>query len=106
MMVAECAARNRRFFMGREVTGSWTAGPWANPDGRLQIGGCDRNNVTAVVGPKAVNCINNKEIYAFHPGGAMILMADGSVRFLEDSVSLDLVLMILTRDRGEVIPNF
>jgi prepilin-type N-terminal cleavage/methylation domain-containing protein/prepilin-type processing-associated H-X9-DG protein len=106
MMVAECAARNRRFFMGREVTGTWTAGPWANPDGRLQIGGCDPKDVTAVVGPKAVNCVNNKEIYSFHPGGAMILMGDGSVRFLKDSVSLDLVLMILTRDRGEVVPNF
>jgi prepilin-type N-terminal cleavage/methylation domain-containing protein/prepilin-type processing-associated H-X9-DG protein len=106
MMVAECAARNRRFFMGREVTGSWTGGPWANPDSRLQIGGCDPNDQNAVVGPMAVNCINNKEIYSFHSGGAMLLMADGSVRFIKQTVSLDLVLQLLTRDRGEVIANF
>jgi prepilin-type N-terminal cleavage/methylation domain-containing protein/prepilin-type processing-associated H-X9-DG protein len=106
MMVAECAARNRRFFMGREVTGTWTAGPWANPNSRLQIGGCDPNNMDSAVGPIAVNCINEKEIYAFHPGGAMILLADGSVRFLKATVSLDLVLQLLTRDRGEVIGNF
>lgn len=106
MMVAECAGRNRRYFMGKEVTGDWTAGPWANPNSRLQIGGCDPTNVDATVGPIAVNCINEKEIYAFHPGGAMILMADGSVRFLKASVSLDLVLQLLTRDRGEVIKDF
>src|SRR4051812_37855955 len=41
MIVAECAGRNRRFFMGKEVTGpdaAWTNGPWANPNSRLQIG--------------------------------------------------------------------
>jgi len=106
MMLAECAARNRRFFMGKEVTGTWTAGPWANPNSRLQIGGCDPNNVDATVGPVAINCINDKEIYAFHPGGAMVLMADGHVQFLKATVKLDLVLQLLTRDRGEVIPNF
>jgi prepilin-type N-terminal cleavage/methylation domain-containing protein/prepilin-type processing-associated H-X9-DG protein len=102
MMVAECAGRNRRFFMGREVTGDWTAGPWANPNSRLQIGGCDPNNMDATVGPKAVNCINEKELYSFHPNGVMILMADGSVRFLKASATLDQVLQLLTRDRGEV----
>lgn len=102
MILAECAARNRRFHMGKEVSGSWTAGPWANPGSRLQIGGCNPNDPTANVGPNAVNCINNKEIYAFHPGGANILMCDGSVRFLKQTVHIDLVLQLLTRDRGEV----
>jgi prepilin-type N-terminal cleavage/methylation domain-containing protein/prepilin-type processing-associated H-X9-DG protein len=102
MMLAECAGRNRRFHMGREVTGSWTAGPWANPASRLQIGGCDPNDPTAVVGPRALNCINNKEIYSFHSGGANICMGDGSVRFLKATVSLDTVLQLLTRERGEV----
>src|SRR5262245_4988233 len=106
MLLAECAGRNRRFHMGKEVTGTWTAGPWANPNSRLQIGGCNPADQTATTGPVAVNCINDKEIYAFHPGGAMILMADGSVRFLKASVSLDLVLQLLTRDRGEIVGNF
>jgi len=106
MMVAECAGRNRRFFVGKEVTGTWTAGPWANPAARLQIGGCNPADVTADVGPNAVNCINNKEIYSFHPNGAMILLADGSVKFLKALVKLDLVLQLLTRDRGEVIGDY
>ena len=49
-----------------------------------------------------MNCINDKEIYAFHSGGANILMGDGSVRFLKATVHLDVVLQLLTRDRGEV----
>jgi prepilin-type N-terminal cleavage/methylation domain-containing protein/prepilin-type processing-associated H-X9-DG protein len=108
MILAECAGRNRRFFMGKELTASedWTGGPWANPDSRLQIGGCDPTNPDAAVGPVAVDCINNKEIYSFHPGGAMILMCDGSVRFLKATVKLDVVLQLLTRDRGEVISDF
>jgi prepilin-type N-terminal cleavage/methylation domain-containing protein len=103
MMLAECAGRNRRFHMGKEVTGSWTAGPWANPGSRLQIGGCDPNDPAAATGPKAVNCVNNKEIYAFHTAGANIGLADGSVRFLRDSTPLDTVLQLLTRARGEVV---
>ncbi|HKB04972.1 MAG TPA: DUF1559 domain-containing protein [Gemmataceae bacterium] len=105
MIVAECAGRNRRFHMGKEITDTWTGGPWANPDSRLQFGGCDPKDPNAVVGPIAVNCINDKEIYAFHPAGANILLCDGSVRFLKASVKLDLVLQLLTRDRGEVIGN-
>jgi prepilin-type N-terminal cleavage/methylation domain-containing protein/prepilin-type processing-associated H-X9-DG protein len=106
MMVAECAGRNRRFFMGHETTGTWTAGPWANPDSRLQIGGCDPTNQNATVGSQAVNCINEKEIYSFHPGGAMILLADGSVRFIRQSVKLDVVLQLLTRARGDVVGDY
>jgi hypothetical protein len=36
----------------------------------------------------------------------MILLADGSVRFLKASVKLDVVMQLLTRDRGEVVGEF
>jgi prepilin-type N-terminal cleavage/methylation domain-containing protein/prepilin-type processing-associated H-X9-DG protein len=106
MLLAECAGRNLRFFMGRQVSGDWTAGPWANPNSRLNIGGCDPANPTAVSGPKMVNCINDKEIYSFHTAGANICLADGSVRFLPESANMDLVLSLLTRARGEVVPDY
>jgi prepilin-type N-terminal cleavage/methylation domain-containing protein/prepilin-type processing-associated H-X9-DG protein len=35
-----------------------------------------------------VNCNNNGEPYAFHPGGAHAAMGDGSVRFVSESVSM------------------
>jgi prepilin-type N-terminal cleavage/methylation domain-containing protein/prepilin-type processing-associated H-X9-DG protein len=106
MVLAECAGRNRRFVMGREdPTLTWNAGPWANPNSRLQIGGCNPASPLDPVGPVALNCINDKEIYAFHPGTAGVGMCDGSVRYLKQSVHIDVVLRLLTRDRGEVNSN-
>jgi prepilin-type N-terminal cleavage/methylation domain-containing protein/prepilin-type processing-associated H-X9-DG protein len=40
---------------------------------------------------------------SFHPGGATILMCDGSVRFLKDSVSMPVVWSLGTRAQGEII---
>ena len=101
-LVAECAGRNQWWFMGRRI-GQVDRGPWANPNGRIQIGGCDPNDQTATIGPMPINCINDKEIYSFHPGGATVAFADGSVRFVRQTISLDLVLALLTRERGEVV---
>jgi prepilin-type N-terminal cleavage/methylation domain-containing protein/prepilin-type processing-associated H-X9-DG protein len=113
MMLAECAGRNRRYVMGKEdPVQTWTAGPWANPASRINVGGFNPATYTygvvipspgATTGPCAINCINSKEIYAFHPGGAMVVMGDGSVRFLKATIRLDTVLQLLTRDRGEVL---
>ena len=106
MVLAECAGRNRRYIMGREdPTQTWTAGPWANPNSRLRIGGCNPASPLDEVGPVALNCINDKEIYSFHPGIAGVGMCDGSVRYLKQSVHIDVVLRLLTRDRGEVNSN-
>jgi prepilin-type N-terminal cleavage/methylation domain-containing protein/prepilin-type processing-associated H-X9-DG protein len=40
---------------------------------------------------------------SFHSGGANVGMADGSVRFLKESVSLQTVWAIGSRDQGEVV---
>ncbi|MGL4419691.1 MAG: DUF1559 domain-containing protein [Gemmataceae bacterium] len=105
MMLAECAGRNLRFIQGQPAIGSWTGGPWASPDSRLNIGGFNPANTTDPSGPCAVNCINDKEIYSFHSGGAMLGMGDGGVKFLKATVPLDVVLQLLTRARGEVLQD-
>src|SRR4051812_12978255 len=79
-IVAEYAGRNTYWWMGKRQAGNVPGGggPWANPGARIQIGGCDPtnanypNNSANVAGPRAVNCINKKEIYAFHPSGANV----------------------------------
>jgi prepilin-type N-terminal cleavage/methylation domain-containing protein len=106
MLLAECAGRNRRFIMGKEdPTQTWTAGPWANPNSRIQIGGFNPDAPDDPYGPCAINCINDKEIYAFHTGGAYSVFADGSVRFLKTSITLDMVLQLLTRARQDPVPT-
>ena len=67
------------------------------------MGGCNPNDPKAATGPKAVNCINDKEIYAFHPAGANACMADGSVRFLAANLDLNIAVSLLTRERGEMV---
>ncbi len=44
-------------------------------------------------------------IYAFHPGGANVLMADGSVKFIKATVSGDVISALASRAGGEVISS-
>jgi prepilin-type N-terminal cleavage/methylation domain-containing protein/prepilin-type processing-associated H-X9-DG protein len=55
------------------------------------------------VGPCMVNCNNSKSIYSFHTGGANVLLGDGSVRFLRQSVSADVVTAAASRSGGETL---
>lgn len=108
MLLAECAGRNTYWWMSQRQAKTIANGPWAAPAARLQIGGCDPSNrnypqSNNVAGPRAVNCINHKEIYAFHPSGASVLLADGSVRLVNTSLDINIAYALLTRDRGETI---
>jgi prepilin-type processing-associated H-X9-DG protein len=52
--------------------------------------------------------LNNDNIiglYSFHEGGANVLLGDGSVRFLRETVAPQTVIALLTREGGEVIPG-
>jgi prepilin-type processing-associated H-X9-DG protein len=110
-LLAECAGRNTYWWMGKRQATTIAAGPWAHPDARLKIGGCvptDLNypiNNNNVAGPRGINCINKKEIYAFHPSGANVVMADGSVHHVPANLDLNVVYALLTRDRGENTPT-
>ena len=49
-----------------------------------------------------VNNSPSSEIYSRHPGGAYVLMTDGSVRFLNESLDLGVLGALCTRAGGEV----
>jgi hypothetical protein len=49
------------------------------------------------------NASSNLPLNSAHPGGVMILIADGSVRFLAEVSALDVVGRIVTRDDGQVV---
>lgn len=55
--------------------------------------------------------INNRrgsldEIASLHPGGANAVFAGGSVRFLSEKMSLDVVAALCTRNNQEVVSDF
>jgi prepilin-type processing-associated H-X9-DG protein len=83
-------------------------GGWAQPSNLINITGINpaiqppTNNFP---GPCAVNCCNGEDVYSFHPGGANILMTDGSVKFLKDTVDLNTVALLLTPNDGLLIPD-
>lgn len=49
------------------------------------------------------NCNSNNEIYSFHPDGCNYLMADGSVHFFADEMSLNVFCSLFTRAGGDPI---
>lgn len=50
-----------------------------------------------------VNENNKYGIFAYHTGGANIVLSDGSVRFLPDSTDVDIIAALITRASGEVV---
>jgi prepilin-type N-terminal cleavage/methylation domain-containing protein/prepilin-type processing-associated H-X9-DG protein len=58
-------------------------------------------------GPCLVNCTNQtgRGMYAFHTGGANAVLCDGSVRFFSAAIDPKIVAFMVTRGKGEVIPN-
>ena len=62
-------------------------------------------SAAAATRTKAINCSNDDEIYAFHTGGANVVRCDGSVSFMSESISFEVVGALITRSTGEVIPG-
>ena len=53
-----------------------------------------------------INANNSSEFYSFHTGGAQVLMADGSVRFVSENISAVTLGAALTRSAGDVVGEF
>jgi prepilin-type processing-associated H-X9-DG protein len=67
------------------------AAPYSAPPGLLNTKG---NNAGA-----------NDELFSFHPGGINVLMGDGSVRFLKDTVNVVTLRSLITLAGGEVVSS-
>jgi prepilin-type N-terminal cleavage/methylation domain-containing protein len=55
-------------------------------------------------GPCMMNCSNQWEPYSFHPGGCMFGLADGSVRFLPETLDGDTFRALGSPNGGEAVP--
>lgn len=54
-------------------------------------------------GPCAVNCSNGGSIYGFHPGGANVVLCDGSVQFVRAGMSQEVLVALVSIRGGEVV---
>lgn len=75
-------------------------GPWAAPQ-RIFVSGFTHDGLTRF-GPCAVNCSNLESIYSFHAGGANVLLGDGAVRFLAETIPVQTIYLMIRCQDGEV----
>lgn len=132
-MIADVAGRPRYYRTGHVVWEKLKdgrvepneGGGWASKDNAIDIHGSQPNGVVELEervriwnedkqkwenkkikgGPCAINCTNEKNIYSFHPNGANVAFADGSVRFILQSISIRSLAAMVTRAGGEVLNN-
>jgi len=99
--------------------GTWADGMnWSRPNGSLPSG---LSNTAGNGGPCLINCTNNNQLlniggtglgagagfYSFHTGGIMVLMCDGSAKFVSQNTDNGVVGAACTRSRGDSpTPNF
>jgi prepilin-type processing-associated H-X9-DG protein/prepilin-type N-terminal cleavage/methylation domain-containing protein len=103
LLVAEDAGRPQLWRAGRPVPGPFSfGGPWASSANPVVIAGASADGATAP-GPCAINCTNDRQPYGFHPGGANVLFADGSVYFLGAGLDVRVLAALATRAGGEAV---
>jgi prepilin-type N-terminal cleavage/methylation domain-containing protein/prepilin-type processing-associated H-X9-DG protein len=111
ILYSEAAGRSQQCYTGRKcvpydptvVTGQI----WADSDNRITVTGSSADGTGSFgSGPCVMNCNNLQgDIYSFHSGGANVVFADGSVRFVKDGVNINTLAALVTKGGGEIIPN-
>jgi prepilin-type N-terminal cleavage/methylation domain-containing protein len=84
---------------------------WAEPDNAYGISKTVNNNKSPLGGPPTCpwnvnNCGLFEEIFSLHPGGAFVLLGDGSVRFVNEAVSASTLRAMVTRSGREAVGEF
>jgi len=105
LLLAECSGRNQIWRAGKNAGNTtFVIGPWGYEGNDLKIDGSSPDGTTSAgaISTCALNCRNEGEIYSFHSTGAMVVMGDGSTKFLKKSITLRMLVIMTTRAGGEV----
>ncbi len=110
-LYSEAGGRDKQWFGDGTSTNlpAGTTGPiWADSDNRLTLTGTgnEGHDTATTSGTCAMNCNNlNGDIFSFHTGGANIGFADGSVRYVSQSVTIQVLSALVTKSGGEVVDS-
>jgi prepilin-type N-terminal cleavage/methylation domain-containing protein/prepilin-type processing-associated H-X9-DG protein len=103
VLVGEDAGRPERWEAGQHSPSTYTSGGgWADPESEFWLHGYSQDGKSSP-GPCAINCSNNNEVYGFHLGGANLLFADGSARWMRGTISMATLAALISRSGGEVV---
>lgn len=83
---------------------SWA---WADPDNAFNVDKLINNSRSPLGGPadcpwSDVNCGPNEETFSFHPSGANVAFADGSIHFLNAAMDAPTFVALMSKDGGEI----
>jgi type II secretory pathway pseudopilin PulG len=90
--------RGRTVVAGLRASGAG----WADPDSEFWVDGFTTDGITSL-GPCPMNCNNSNELYSFHTGGCQVVLCDGSVRFLSQTISVPVLAAAISARMGEVL---
>jgi prepilin-type processing-associated H-X9-DG protein len=107
-LYSEAAAKDTQYFTNYVNGGpntSVTGAIWADSDNRITVTGTSADGRSQFgTGPCVMNCNNLQgDIYSFHTSGANICFADGSVRFVRESITIDVLTAMVTKTSGEIV---
>lgn len=74
---------------------------WADTTNMIPVHGFSSDGLTCP-GPIPVNATNNNEAFGFHPGMVISLFCDGSVKGINDAISMQQYSELVTRHGGEI----
>ncbi|WP_422931133.1 DUF1559 domain-containing protein [Singulisphaera sp. PoT] len=78
---------------------------WANRESAFGLHGFPADGSGEPPGPCHTNCVNRNEVFSFHPGGANHVFADGSVHFVKETATIQIMANLISRANGEIISS-
>jgi prepilin-type N-terminal cleavage/methylation domain-containing protein len=106
ILVCEDAGRPEYWIGGRlDPSGRLNDGGWGHHEADYGLDGAISKTNPGNPGNCVINCHNNNETYAFHPGGAQHVFGDGSTGFLSEEITPQVYAAMITANGSGLTPG-
>ncbi len=118
LMIGESGGGQNVYELNMQLPISWTSSPpivafnsaWGDPNAAIRVVGYNAAGTVPNGGCFAINTNNYstlgtapRQLYSFHTGGVNVLRCDGSVAFMQQSISTATLAALISKVGGEVI---